>query len=322
MNVRIVPLMGAAVLLAAGCQKVEIRRQVAPGVYVSTIDMDMRQTVTPEGAPEQARTQQVAQQMVMRMEAGEPDEQGRQTVRISFASFKQTARAGGRTMTYDSEAPPEDPPGPIARRLAPLLDVTIAVTVDREGQAVDADGLDALWDRLAEANPKAAEVFVEMKKSLGDDAIRQMMNRQQGMNPPRAVGVGDTWSFDTEMGVPVVGLAKLKYDCRVMKISETPEGTIVEVALDGSIRQTPGEEPVEAPGGGRIQSLDVDQKGTLELVAETGLTRKTHLTQHTTFDLSVPAGEGGERRRMSAVQDMDLTVDTVRAEEAPAAAAE
>jgi hypothetical protein len=319
MNARVMALTAAALLLSAGCEKVEIRRQLAPGQYLSTIDTKMHQTITPEGAPDEAMEQRMDQQMTMRMDAGEPDAEGRQTLRISFDSFKQTVHAGGQTMTYDSDSSEDAPPGPIARQLAPLLDVNIEVTVGPDGQALFARGLDAMWDRMAETNPEAAPMFQEMKKSLGDDTVRQMVKSQQGMNPPAAVAVGDAWKPEAMMNLPVIGQTRVMYDCTVVRIAEEPCGKVVHVAISGSIRQAEDEEPVEGPGGIHIRDLDMTQAGTFELIADTGLTRRTSIDQHATFELSAP-GRGGERRRMSAVQDTDIHVRTVPVEEAAGAA--
>lgn len=217
--------------VARGQDKVQIKMTYAPGTYEMTTRMEMANTSAYDG--QEMPGQKMTIEMVMVTTVGQPDAKGSRPVTIKYSSFKQKIETPAATVSYDSSKPAEEQSKELAAVLSPLLKATITATLDEQGRFVNVKGLDEMWDSMAATSPQMKLTAQEMKKSVGDDAMAAMMNKQSELLPDTPVGVGDTFKKSAAMPLPMLGKMDVAFSGKVAQIDKTAAGNLVTIDFVG-----------------------------------------------------------------------------------------
>jgi len=241
---------------AAG-KKIDLRLRYVPGSYKLTQEITMKQLVFVAGQQQRQNTQFTT---VAAVDVGKPEPNGRRQLLLRFERIKQHTQMGRTQMTFDSAGSPEENTPIMAQALQPLLAARITATIDADGQVIEAKGLDEIWQKTAAANPAMAPLVKQMKGQMGDEYLKQMLMNLAKLFPGRTVGIGDTWTVEDSLKVPVAGKAKVKQDCKLRAIEQTAAGAVAIVYSIGKINVAKG--ATMKAGGATITftKMDFDQK--------------------------------------------------------------
>lgn len=279
--------MVGLVLCVVGCrQKVELSRVSEPGTYMVTVDTETRQSF--RGGSMDGQSQDVEMTMEMRVECSEVNADGEQTTVVTFERVRQEIEHAHGVMTYDSDATEGNAPM-LAKSLGALIGTQFRLVADAQGNVIEAEGLDAMWEEMARGMPEVAPMFEQMKAMLGDEAMSQMVSQQAKMLPGEPVGTGDTWEDSMAFRIPAAGELKFAYDAEVLAIEERDGHEMVEIAYDGTLSSEGGELPT-AMGAAKteLKGMEFRQKGTMLYDATLGMFATVETSQegeiHVTID--------------------------------------
>ncbi len=261
-------LLASTASLAQG-NKVVIKREWAPGVYVMT------QTSKSQG--DQTIGNQVAktaseETMVWELRVGEPNAQGEKKIVAKVVKCKFTEE-GDSPSSYDSEAPANQQNGDDAFVYGPLIGAPVEIALDPDDMVVEVSGLDKLWKDLSaraatdEQKGRLAEVSIE----LGDKTIEQSLRRIESIVPKKAVASGEKWTAGIRSDMPIIGEVKQRFDCTLKGVEDAPSGKLAVVDLEARYEAT-------KPKPGQVQGqevtvskLDVAEKGNVKFDLQTGI---------------------------------------------------
>ncbi|MFW6132965.1 MAG: DUF6263 family protein [Planctomycetota bacterium] len=309
-------LFAPAVLAIAlvGCgQKVELSSVPAPGSYVVVTETQMSQKF--HGGPADGKSMDTQMTMHMRLDVGEADASGRRDMTVTFERIRQQLVVEGRTTAYDS-AKPDEGDEQLARVLGALAGASLRMTVDADGKLVDAEGLDALWDRLAEKHTRLSGVIGQMKAQLGDEAIGQMVVRQNRMMPDEPVGTGDTWTGTMTLKLPMIGEQNYRYRGRVTDIDHKAGRALATIAFEGVISSNE-DGAVALPGAPtrvELLGMEMTQSGTMLYDAQVDMATAVDMTQKGTVRMRITLPDG-EPVEMTVEQEASTKMTAHRAVE-------
>lgn len=285
-----------------------LRTGYAPGHWVFTQALESRSDITVDGAPRPG--QEVDQTMVLDVRVAEAAEGPGRTVALSFRGIRQRVRVGKHEMTFDSEGPAEKNSERLAGILRPMLNARIVIRLDAEGKVAEVSGLDAMWEKITERNKSLAPLLTEMRKSLGDAMVRNLLVRANVLMPGKEVAVGDSWQAATELPIPMVGPVQAEYRCTLAKVDPSAAGEAV-IGFEGRVQR---DEPApDVPVGSakvKVMELEVSQSGQMRLALQPGMVTAQSLAQESSMTMSV-TDQFGQLREVAVEQDakIDLRVE-------------
>ena len=309
----------AAVLLGAGAtrsakDKVLLTQRYVPGEYVQTLKMTMDQTIQ---VGEQEIPQKMTMQFAIRLRIGEPEQDGSKKMTLTYERIKQDVEMLGRKMSYDSAGEgPQDPN--LGRGLGPLLKAKVSMTIGPDGKVKDVAGMDAMWDALAAKDPSMARMTAQMKRGMGDEKIKEMVEKFGDYLPDKPVAVGETWDARAEMEIPVVGAMNMVTTCKLKDIQHKPSGRHAVIDVTAQAKSEGGQIPGAAQAKVRGVALDMVGRQTVN-VANPMLFTST-LTQKGTMvmEFGGPAGGANAPTTAKSTFTMNMTMTCEKAPPAPA----
>lgn len=256
----------AAMALAGNARaedKVTFKKAYVPGSYKSTL-VFLKEGKTKAGENELASKTEVTMAMAWKVAA--PDKDGTTALTLQFKRFALSFTVSGQTQAYDSDKPDANtmPPGSnMAEMFGKLVKAVITATVAQDGKVKDVTGLDSMWDELAKANPDVSMQAGFMKKQIGDAMIRGMIEKLVSVAPDKPVGVGEEWSIELPVEIPVAGKITVK-STYTLKALEDGNKTAV---IDAKGRSASQPENPNAPA----PKVTMDVTGSMKVAVDNPL---------------------------------------------------
>jgi len=301
----LVVALAASASLAA--DKITLKQQYPAGTYVMTTESDMKQDMNM--GPAGAMKQNVKMLMAMEMTAEKPAKDKTQVLHISYKRIKMSVTGGPMGLSFDSERPPVagDETSPVSammwQMLKPLLGAKFDITIDGEGKPVKITGMDRLWEEMAGANPAAAPMMANMKKSFGDETMKMMFSQIAGQLPKAPVAVGEKWKTNQVLPVPMLGNMTIEQECTLKEVRKTSAGRIARIDFVGKFSKgKPKAGANAAPMGITISKMAGQQTGTMRFNVDTGMFTEMVVDQKMTMEM-VPPGQEGAAPAMTMKQD-------------------
>lgn len=130
-----------------------------------------------------------------------PDQSVALEMRITRIYQRETGEEG--VTEFDSDRP--DTTDLKQKMLSRMIGRTFRFTLSPQGKVSSFTGMDAVWDdmqaEMARESPIAANVFKNMKRQFGDEAMGELQSEIWGFRPARKVKIGQTWKRDYVMGM-------------------------------------------------------------------------------------------------------------------------
>ncbi len=288
--------IAAALVLAAGsaaaaAEKVTFKRVYPPGRYEITATTKMQQVVTMQGNELPAQT--TTSMMVVEAAVSKPDAKGNTTMTLTYTRIRQTTTTPMGDLVYDSAGKPEEQDPHLGMGIAPMMKAKLTVIVDRDGKPVKLTGLDEIWDEMAKRNPQMKPLVEQMKKQVGDQMVNSLLGTQTNVIPDKPLGVGEKWSSESEVAVPIVGTLKMRTTTHLVDVSSRGGRQVATLKLDGDLESQKEGKFEMGPVQMVFTSMKFKQTGTMLYDVPLGLTTSISLTQTGKMSGSVtlPSGE-------------------------------
>ncbi len=295
-----------AIAAPAAAEKVKLEQKYPPGTYTTTLKQSGDMTVIVNaGGQERTQAQKMEMLMVSEMVVSEPDDQGVQTLSVSYERIRQVMQMAGQKLIYDSQKPDASHPM-LAQSLKPLLDAKLKITLGKDGEVKEVKGMEDLWDKMVQKNPRMAPMVEKMKEQFGDRMIKQLIGQANKVLPEKPVGVGDTWKSKMDAAVPVIGTMKITQNCRLKEISKVDGAEIAHIAIKGKVKNN---EPTQMQVQGvnmTVQSMDLDQEGAMQFNASSGMLQEQSVRQKGTIKMSIQTPQG---QNVTTQTEMDTVTD-------------
>jgi len=218
-------------------EKYMVKPRFEPGKYVQTMKTtnDMMTRVgdldSEDGIPmKQEQTHK------MLLEVSQPNAQGTQKMKMTFAEIKMNQTVMGMEMIYDSTDEDLQDPN-LAPVLSAMLGTEITFDLTQDGKTENFKGFDDLWDKMTKNMPGAgAEMLKVMKDNLGDEMLSSMAGSFDNNfgNEPRAIG--EKWTETKTQKIPVFG----ESETELTHILKSAKDNVAFIATDGKIKMQGG----------------------------------------------------------------------------------
>jgi hypothetical protein len=293
-------LLAAATAVAA--DKVELRLRLDEGkTYIMT--MTAKQAITQTFMGQEMAIDQTIQ-FAISFKSTKVDADGNTTVDVKYDSvaFEQDGPMGW--IEYDSADPPDEIPM-MARGFAGLVGRGFTMTVSPEGKVTDVKGVDKLFEEIVESmelpeGPMLDQMKESLKQQFGDEAMKQQMQQMLATLPEKPVGVGDSWSAESNLTGMLAMVIK-----NTWKVTSIKDGI---VTLDGESTIEPAKDGEPMKMGPMSMKIDLtgSQKGTMELDEHSGFPLKAAINQ----DISgtVTTSQPGSDEEMSIPMTIKSTI--------------
>jgi len=266
-------------------ETVLLRQTYTPGAYLQSIRMKMDQTVQ---MGEMQMPQKMHMQFLVDVRISKPDTAGNKKMTWKYKRIRQSVQMMGMTMTYDSAA--EKPQNPaMAQALEPLLKAEIVLVIGPDNKIKSVRGMDAVWKDMASKNPAMARMAGQMRKTMGDEMIKGMVEKFSELLPGKAVAVGDTWNAKMKMDVPVVGASDVMSTYKLKRLERGPRGRVAVLEVKSRM-ESKGPQKVQA-GAGQVtlRKLRVETTGQTRVDVSNPLLLDSTMTQKGSMEMEMDA---------------------------------
>ncbi|HIJ45764.1 MAG TPA: hypothetical protein HPP50_06375 [Rhodospirillaceae bacterium] len=286
-----------AVSASTAADKITLKQRYPAGTYVMTTEADMKQDITM--APAGEMRQNIKMLMAFEMTAEKPAADKTQVVHISYKRIKMSMTGGPMELTFDSERPPvaSEETSPVSMMMwqmhKPLVGAKFDITIDGEGKPVKVTGMDRLWEEMGKANPAAAPMMANMKKSFGDETMKMMFSQTADQLPKAPVAVGEKWKANQVLPMPMLGNMTIEQECTLKEVRKTSAGRIARIDFVGNFSKgKPKAGANAAPMGMTISKMAGQQTGTIRFNVDTGMVVEMVTDQKMTMEMAPPGQEG------------------------------
>lgn len=223
-----------------GGKRITLKQKWVPGSYLQTVSTEVDQ-VTQFGGQEMPV--KIAQEFTISVRIGKPDKAGAKKMTWEYKRVKQTMTGGGQTVSYDSAAPEKGDPNQ-AKVFGGMAKAKITMTVGPDGKIKKVTGMDKVWDELADKAPDFTPMnAVAMKKSMGNEMVKDMAEKPGQFFPTRPVAVGEQWVAKNDLDVPIggniAGKVKAEMKCELKSIeAAVGGGKRAVISMTGKLEST------------------------------------------------------------------------------------
>lgn len=290
-------------------QKISFRRTWQSGNYLMSVRTDMAQSFTGANAA-QLQKQNIKNDVEMALQVGKPDAQGDVVVAIKYQRFVMNVQSDAMTMAYDSNDPPEKQDPNLKAVYGPMLGAQLELVQAPDGTIKSASGLDKMWDKLIQGNkndPQMARTMEAMKKQMGDDMLKQMISPSAQSLPVRPVAVGESWSNDIKIAVPVLGPAQLQMKSTLKEVQPGPP-ELARVEFAGTLKTDQPTTAAFGPAQMTINKMEMKISGATNFNLQTGMPQENKTSQNGLIEMVVQ-GPQGQSQPMTIQQDGTIVTE-------------
>lgn len=304
-------LVGAAALAEPPARTYLLEQKFTPGTYYLVMNMNMRQKQvappTPEGKQQPGRGMDMQQVFVMKMVVGEPDAEGNKTMTITYERIQQVMKMAGMVfMEFDSMAPRQTNTM-MAQCYAPLLKAKITAVLDKQDNVASVSGFETIWDEMQTAVPATKALFENMKKSFNNESLKKMIQSGRENLPTKPVAVGETWTNEQTLPVPMVGKMTVKTTMTLASVEEKEGREIAMIVVSGTAKHSGGKESDAGPAPVSVSRMDIEQKGLMQFDVSAGQMTETNMQQ--TISMAMSVGKQMEERSEPVSMTMEMESD-------------
>lgn len=275
---------------AMAAEQIELKLHLTPG-------QSMRQELKVEQQIDQSMMNQPAMKMTqlmgftMRFEVlDRPANPGGAWVKLTYTRVQFVQDGPMGHMAYDSEDPPASVPM-MARGFQGLVDRTLQVQFDADGEVVTIEGIEAMIDQVIASmdlpeGPAKDAAEQATRSQLNQDTMKQMMSMGSAAFPDRPVAVGDQWDDQQAMGgmMPMTIQSAYTFDAF--------DDDTATLAFDGKVMPNPEAQPFAMGESDMDMEFTGTMTGETVLDRQTGWTRSALITQDLDGGMTINTADG------------------------------
>lgn len=305
-----------AATFALADEKVSLKYDYPPGQYDMHCVVAVNSQIEAKG---QTIPQDMAMVMDISMVAGKPDANGVKKIEFGFSRLQNTVKMNGKVMAEYDSADPNRQSGPQASMYQAFSKAKMSFDLGPDGGISSVQGLDGLFafDKDSNADPRMVAQMAQMQKKFGD-SMKGMFEDSAKALPNKPVGPGDTWEYQINKELPLLGEAKIQAQCKLIKIEQTPQGgktAVIESAIKFAT-----DKPTSMPGPESVQitmsGITVGGKATILVDVATGLQSQVNMDMDMALTISVKAANEDSTSNIKTKMKTEMTT----AKHAPAKA--
>ena len=282
--------LAAGLCVAAQAQeKIDLKINYEPGKYFVTKDVTMHVNTAGDRASEST----IRSTMAMDMEVGKPDAQGTRQLAVTYRQIKFEQKQDDQTVKFDSTAKAQaDQVPPVGKLFQGMLDKTVTITLDGQGQVTAIAGIDEMIASMLKSAGMDEKAAATLKEQFGERMVEETFG-QMFLMPGKPVAKGDTWEVDKSFDLPVIGPATYTQICTLKDIKDG----VAVVGIKGSLTSEGGQPTATSgPGAAAMTINELTVEGTTQMEIATGMAKQADVTQKGTMTLTV--GEGGAKKEI------------------------
>jgi len=265
-----------------------LRQTYTPGTYLQSIRTKMDQTVQ---MGEMEMPQRIDMQFLVGVRIDPPDASGSKKMTWKYERIRQSVQMMGMTMTYDSAA--EKPRNSaMAQALEPLLKAEIVLVIGPDNKIKSVRGMDAVWKDMASKNPAMARMAEQMRKTMGDEMIKGMVEKFAEGLPGKVVAVGDTWNAKAKMNLPVVGASEVVSAYKLKRLEEGPRGKVAVLDVKSTVESKGPRKIQGGTGQMTLRKMRVETTGQTRVDVSNPLLLDSTMTQKGSMEMEMDAPSG------------------------------
>jgi hypothetical protein len=234
---------------------------------------------------------------------------GALVIDVVFGPMRSRMAFGAMEMEFDSEGS-GDGSHPLARLQQLLKGKSFSATLTPRGEVRSIDGLDELFDGVAEAfadRPGMGEALDALAPAFKAASVETLMQHAVPPYPEQAVGPGQTWRESSRVSNPALGGLVLTQEFTLEGAERKRGRDCLRIGVTSAI-EFEGDSPMAGPIGaltGVDVSIDVGDaagSGTLWIDPDRGWVVESKVRQQIEMDLSMRAAQGEGEAAGSAVE--------------------
>ncbi len=251
--------------------KVTLKVRYPQGTFAMTSlqDMDMKVKIKTKG---NTHNQNVQMAIIVggNLEVSAPDNAGNTTVVMETTRFRQEMKGGSMNMVLDTDDPGSLDSSPAGKIFKSMVGVRLTMHFDKDWNVTGVDGVEQMWDRMADTDPMARQVFEQLKK-FGSDGFAQTISQYTFVSPKEPVGEGAVWYPKLKMPLPGMGTMSYETKCKLTKLEKTDAGQIATIEMTGAVTTESASDMNFGEGSFKFDEIDMIMKGHGKVNVETGL---------------------------------------------------
>ncbi len=234
---------------------------------------------------------------------------GPTTLELTYDRIQLDLEFDQRAVNYDS-AEPQAGDNELARNyLGRLVGQVVTLVVSRQGEIIEAHGLEGLWDdidRSAGTDPEGHGALLEtLTQGLGIEMLKALYQQASPIFPEERVRSGDTWTAKLTIPDPAFGAMRIDSDYELLGAGKMGRHKYVKTAVRNRI-ELEGRGPLldqigalaGAQGEVRVTIERAEGSGTIWTERKTGVTLGFVAEQQMALLLSVPLKVFGFTKRV------------------------
>ena len=267
----LIGLIGYSSALTAQ-EKYSVQPRFEPGKYVQTMVTD-NDTMTQVGDADSGDGIPMKQEQKMKylLEVSQPDAQGTQKVKMTFAEIKMTQNMMGRELIYDSTDKDLQDPN-MAPMFNAMLGSEFTFDLTKDGKSENIKGFDELWEKISKNMPAGAGAMLEsMKENMGDEMFSNMLGGLENNMGKEPRAIGEQWTETQSMTIPFLGKTEIESTHTLKSVKDD----VAVIATDGKIKLQGGDTIEMGPIKMNFEKGDMSITSTASMNIKTGLAFET-----------------------------------------------
>jgi hypothetical protein len=252
---------------------------------------------------------QMSLRIELRQRVAERRRRGPTTLELTYDRIQLDLELDQRTLNYDSAEPQPGDDELAGDYLDRLVGQVVTLVVSRQGEIIEAHGLEGLWDDTdlsAESGLGEQGALLEtLTQGLGMEMLKALYQQASPIFPAERLRRGDRWTAELTIPDPAFGSMRIDSDYELVDAGKMGRHKYVKTLVRNQI-ELEGRGPlldqigalVGVEGEIRVTIERAEGSGTIWTERKTGVTLGLLAEQQMTLRLSVPLKVFGLTKRM------------------------
>ncbi len=235
----------------------------------------------------------------VRQRVAERRRRGPTTLELTYDRIQLDLEFGQRARSYDS-AEPQPGDDELARDyLGRLVGQVVTLVVSRQGEIIEAHGLEGLWDDTDRSAGTGSEeqgaLFETLTQGLGMEMLKALYQQASPIFPEGRVRGGDTWTAEFTIPDPAFGAMRIDSEYELLGAGKMGRHSYVKTSVRNRIELEGRGSLLDqigalagTEGEIRVTTERAEGSGTIWTERKTGITLGLLAAQQLALRLSVP----------------------------------
>ncbi len=250
---------------------------------------------------------------------------GPTTVELTYDRIQLDLELDGRAQDYDSAQPGPGDDESARDYLGRLVGQVVTLVVSRQGEIVEAHGLEGLWDdtdRSAGTGSGGQDALLEtLTQGFGMEMLKALYQQASPIFPEERVRSGDTWTAEFTIPDPTFGAMRIDSDYELLGAGKMGRHSYEKTGVRNRI-ELEGRGPLldqigaraGAEGEVRVTTERAEGSGTIWTERKTGVALGLLAEQQLALRLSVPLKVFGFTTRVKVPVTLEQQITFERME--------